>query len=57
METGEFRSDLPAEILYGLIRDAVWLSLRSFTPTEDFGIDQLANSIVSVHLEGIQAQP
>ena len=32
MSAGEFRSDLPAEILYGLIRDAVWLSLRWFSP-------------------------
>ncbi|MDG3008973.1 TetR/AcrR family transcriptional regulator [Rhodococcus sp. D2-41] len=53
---GAFRSDLPAELLYGLIRDAVWLSLRWFTPTADFGIDQLADSVVSVFLEGVQSR-
>ncbi|GAA4482091.1 TetR family transcriptional regulator KstR2 [Rhodococcus olei] len=53
---GEFRSDLPAEVLYGLIRDAVWLSLRWFTPTPEFDIDQLADAVVSVFLEGIEAR-
>ena len=53
---GEFRSDLPAEVLYGLIRDAVWLSLRWFTPTPEFGIDQLAAAVVSVFLEGIESR-
>ncbi|MCA1008681.1 TetR/AcrR family transcriptional regulator [Rhodococcus hoagii] len=54
--SGEFRSDLPAEVLYGLIRDAVWLSLRWFSPTAEFGMDQLADSVVSVFLEGIEAR-
>ncbi|WP_137722835.1 TetR/AcrR family transcriptional regulator [Prescottella subtropica] len=57
MADGEFRSDLPADLLYGLIRDAVWLSLRWFTPTRDFGIDQLAESVVSVFLDGVRARP
>ena len=51
---GEFRSDLPPVVLYGLIRDAVWLSLRWFSPTPEFGIDQLAAAVVSVFLEGIE---
>ncbi|PBI88879.1 HTH-type transcriptional repressor KstR2 [Rhodococcus erythropolis] len=55
MSAGEFRSDLPAEILYGLIRDAVWLSLRWFSPTSDFGVSELADAVVSVFLEGIDA--
>ena len=53
---GEFRSDLPAEVLYGLIRDAVWLSLRWFSPTPEFGIDQLAAAVVTVFLEGIESR-
>ena len=51
---GDFRSDLPPVVLYGLIRDAVWLSLRWFSPTPEFGIDQLAAAVVSVFLEGIE---
>ncbi|MBQ7807607.1 MAG: TetR/AcrR family transcriptional regulator, partial [Rhodococcus sp.] len=47
--------DLPAEILYGLIRDAVWLSLRWFSPTEEFGLSELADAVVSVFLDGIDA--
>lgn len=57
IESGAFRSDLPAEVLYGLIRDGVWLSLRWFTPSAGFGVDQLADSLVSVFLEGIRARP
>ncbi|CAM2998878.1 TetR/AcrR family transcriptional regulator [Prescottella defluvii] len=57
IETGEFRSDLPAEILYGLIRDAVWLSLRWFAPTAEFGIEQLADAVVSVYLDGVRPRP
>ncbi|WP_027502454.1 TetR/AcrR family transcriptional regulator [Rhodococcus sp. UNC363MFTsu5.1] len=57
IKAGEFRSDLPPEVLYGLIRDAVWLSLRWFTPAPSFGTDQLAHAVVSVFLEGIDAQP
>lgn len=56
IEAGEFRSDLPSEVLYGLIRDAVWLSLRWFTPSPSFGTNQLAGAVVSVFLEGINAQ-
>ncbi len=54
--SGEFRADLPAEVLYGLIRDAVWLSLRWFSPTPSSGMDHLADSVVSVFLEGIEAR-
>lgn len=54
---GDFRSDLPPDLLYGLLRDAVWLSLRWFVPTPDFGIDRLADAVVSVFLEGIEARP
>lgn len=54
IDAGDFRSDLPTEVLYGMIRDAVWLSLRWFTATDDFGIDHLASAVVSVFLDGIQ---
>ena len=51
---GDFRSDLPTEVVYGLIRDAVWLSLRWFTSTDHFGIEQLASAVVTVFLDGIE---
>ncbi|WP_430334978.1 TetR/AcrR family transcriptional regulator [Rhodococcus sp. ACT016] len=56
IDSGAFRSDLPAEVLYGMIRDAVWLSLRWFSPTAEFGIENLADAVVSVFLEGIEGR-
>ena len=49
---GELRADLPVELLYLLIRDAVWLTLRSFAPTDDIDADALAAGVVSVFLDG-----
>lgn len=49
---GELRDDLPVELLYLLIRDAVWLTLRSFAPTDDIDADALAAGVVSVFLDG-----
>ncbi|WP_182347146.1 TetR/AcrR family transcriptional regulator [Tomitella gaofuii] len=52
---GRFRSDLPAEMLYGLLRDAVWLSQRWFVPTEHRDRGVFADQLVSVFLDGIGA--
>lgn len=49
---GDLRGDLPVELLYVLVRDAVWLTLRSFTPTPEFGVERIAEAIVSVFLDG-----
>jgi len=57
IEAGALRSDLPVELLYVLIRDAVWLTLRSFAPTEEIDVDRNAKAIVSVFLDGATARP
>lgn len=52
IDAGEFRADLSVEFLYLLIRDAVWLTLRSFAPTTEIDTERLAESVVSVFLDG-----
>lgn len=57
IEAGDLRDDLPVELLYLLVRDAVWLTLRSFAPTPEFDVDRVARSITSVFLDGAIARP
>lgn len=52
IQTGEFRSDVPVELLHVLIRDAVWLTLRTFAPTDETDADKLVENVVSVFLDG-----
>ncbi|MDI9914235.1 TetR/AcrR family transcriptional regulator [Rhodococcus sp. IEGM 1379] len=56
IEAGQLRADLPADVIYGLMRDAVWLSLRWFTPTKNYSIEQFGDTLISVFLEGIEPQ-
>ena len=53
VEQGVFRDDLDPKILYRLIRDAVWLSVRWFKPTRDFPIARLAEDCTSLFLDGL----
>lgn len=53
IEHGIFRRDIDAKILYRLMRDAVWLSVRWFKPTEDYPIAQLAEDCTSLFLDGL----
>jgi len=53
---GDLRRDVPVELLYLLLRDAVWLTARSFSPSSELGHDGLARSILSVFLDGATAQ-
>lgn len=57
VQAGELRSDLPIELLYVLLRDAVWLTLRSFSPAEPMDGDQIAAAIVSTFLDGATVRP
>ncbi|MBS1699487.1 MAG: TetR/AcrR family transcriptional regulator [Actinobacteria bacterium] len=50
---GDFRRDVPVDVLYVLIRDAVWLTPRSIAPTDAQGVDRVAEAIVTVFLDGI----
>jgi TetR/AcrR family transcriptional regulator, cholesterol catabolism regulator len=54
---GVFRSDLDAKILYRLMRDAVWLSVRWFKPTRDYPISRLAEDCTSLFIDGLARNP
>jgi TetR/AcrR family transcriptional regulator, cholesterol catabolism regulator len=54
---GVFRADLDPKILYRLMRDSLWLSVRWFTPTRDYPSARLAEDCTSLFLNGIAAQP
>ncbi len=53
---GRFRDDLPAETVYGLMRDAVWLSQRWFTPSRGYDRKDFGDDLVSVFVDGIGAR-
>jgi AcrR family transcriptional regulator len=50
---GTFRPDLDPKILYRLMRDAVWLSVRWFKPTADYPLARLAEDCTSIFLDGL----
>jgi AcrR family transcriptional regulator len=50
---GAFRSDLDPKILYRLIRDSVWLSVRWFKPSAKYPISRLAEDCTSLFLDGL----
>ena len=53
---GVFRSDVDPKILYRLMRDAVWLSVRWFKPTREYPIARLAEECTSLFLDGLAAR-
>jgi AcrR family transcriptional regulator len=53
VDQGIFRSDLDPKILYRLMRDAVWLSVRWFKPTRDYPISRLAEDCTSLFIDGL----
>jgi hypothetical protein len=57
IEDGVFRKDLDAKILYRLMRDSVWLSVRWFRPTKDYPISRLAEDCTSLFLDGLTRSP
>ncbi len=57
IEDGAFRKDLDPKILYRLIRDSVWLSVRWFRPTQDYPISRLAEDCTSLFLDGLTRSP
>ena len=50
---GEFRSDLDPGILYRLMRDSIWLSVRWFRPTPQYPVGRFAEDCISLFLDGI----
>src|SRR5258705_3211560 len=50
---GVFRADLDPKILYRLMRDSVWLSVRWFKPSRDYPIARLAEDCTSLFIDGL----
>lgn len=50
---GVFRSDLDPKIIYRLMRDAIWLSVRWFKPTRDYPISRLAEDCTKLLVDGL----
>ncbi len=57
IDQGVFRTDLDPKILYRLMRDAVWLSVRWFKPTRDYPISRLAEDCTSLFIDGLARNP
>ncbi len=53
IRAGVFRSDLNSRILYRLIRDSIWMSVRWFRPTRDYSIARFAEDCTSLFLDGL----
>jgi TetR/AcrR family transcriptional regulator, cholesterol catabolism regulator len=52
MTEGVFRADLDAGIFCRLLRDAVWLSVRWFTPTDEYPLDRFVDDCTSIFFDG-----
>jgi AcrR family transcriptional regulator len=50
---GVFRADVDPKIVYRLMRDAVWLSVRWFKPSRSYPIARLAEDCTSLFLNGL----
>ncbi len=50
---GAFRADLEPKILYRVMRDAIWLSVRWFKPTHDYPLSRLAEDCTSLFIDGL----
>jgi AcrR family transcriptional regulator len=50
---GTFRRDLDPKVAYRLMRDAMWMSVRWFTPTRDYPISRLAEDCTALFLDGL----
>jgi TetR/AcrR family transcriptional regulator, cholesterol catabolism regulator len=51
--SGAFRPDLDANIIYRLMRDAIWLSVRWFRPSGDYPLASFAQDCTSLFLDGV----
>ncbi len=50
---GAFRADVDPGIVYRLMRDAIWLSVRWFRPTPDYPLTRFAQECTSLFLDGV----
>ncbi|HEX6934190.1 MAG TPA: TetR/AcrR family transcriptional regulator [Streptosporangiaceae bacterium] len=52
---GAFRPDLEPRIVYRLMRDAIWPSVRWFRPARDYPLSRFAEECTSLFLDGVAA--
>ncbi|GAA2584062.1 TetR/AcrR family transcriptional regulator [Dactylosporangium fulvum] len=50
---GAFRADIDPKILYRLMRNSLWLSVRWFKPSRAYPITKLAEDCTSLFLDGL----
>ncbi len=55
IKDGNFRSDLPAWLVYHLLRDSIWQSVRWFKPSENYSYAALSEDCCKLFLTGFVA--
>jgi TetR/AcrR family transcriptional regulator, cholesterol catabolism regulator len=53
MKQGAFRADIDPGIIYRLMRDAMWLSVRWFKPTSRYPLTRFAEDCTSLFVDGV----
>ena len=53
VDDGEFRTDLDPELVYRFMRDTVWVAVRWYRPGGTMGVEDIAQNIFSIVLDGI----
>jgi len=53
VKEGAFRADIDPGIIYRLMRDAIWLSVRWFKPTPRYPLTQFAEDCTSLFIDGV----
>jgi TetR/AcrR family transcriptional regulator, cholesterol catabolism regulator len=53
VKQGAFRGDIDPGIIYRLMRDAIWLSVRWFKPTPRYPLTQFAEDCTSLFTDGV----
>jgi len=53
VDTGVFRAGLDARMVYRLLRDAIWVSVRWYDPKGDDTADEIADAYLAVLLDGV----
>jgi TetR/AcrR family transcriptional regulator, cholesterol catabolism regulator len=51
--SGAFRADVDSSIVYRLMRDSIWLSVRWFKPTPEYPLTRFAQDCTALFLDGI----
>lgn len=54
-DEGVLRGDIPPQMSFRMMRDSLWLSVRWFRPTHDFGMEDLIAASTEMFLRGLVA--